>query len=144
MKTPSVGVGVIIFNQTGKILLGHRCGSHAPFWALPGGSMEIGESFEQAAIRETYEETGISLASCELIGLTNNLETYQSEGIHYVATILLSGPVNQTPKCCEPNRCSKWQWFSPSQLPSPLFEGSRQAIHNWLTQKFYTSNQDNC
>lgn len=101
--------------------------------------MEIGESFEQAAIREIYEETGISLLSCQLIGLTNNLDTYQKEGIHYVAAILLSGPVNQIPKRCEPNRCKKWQWFSPSQLPSPLFEGSQHAITNWIAQKFYTS-----
>ncbi|MDN6109542.1 MAG: NUDIX domain-containing protein, partial [Enterobacterales bacterium] len=47
--TVKVGVGVIIANPQGQILLGKRCGSHAPFWSIPGGHLEEGETFEQAA-----------------------------------------------------------------------------------------------
>ena len=45
-----VGVGVIIQNADGKILIGKRKGSHAPFYSIPGGHLENGESFEEALI----------------------------------------------------------------------------------------------
>ena len=32
------------------------------FWVMPGGGLAVGESFEEAAIRETYEETGLSIS----------------------------------------------------------------------------------
>ncbi len=52
---PKVGIGVIIIRNDGKILIGKRKGSHAPYWSIPGGHLDLGESFEQAAIREIYE-----------------------------------------------------------------------------------------
>ena len=47
LSPPRVGVGVILLNPQGKILLGKRKGSHAPYWSIPGGHLEHGESFEE-------------------------------------------------------------------------------------------------
>ncbi|MGL4775402.1 MAG: nucleotide triphosphate diphosphatase NUDT15, partial [Aeromonas veronii] len=58
---PRVGVGVILTNAQGQVLLGKRKGSHAPYWSIPGGHLELGESFESAAIREVAEETGLEI-----------------------------------------------------------------------------------
>ena len=58
-----VGVAVIIKHQN-TILLGERIGAHgANTWATPGGHLEFGESVEQCAIREVFEETGLKLLS---------------------------------------------------------------------------------
>ena len=46
---PKVGVGVIIVNDAGKILVGKRKGSFAEFYSIPGGHLEMGETFEEAA-----------------------------------------------------------------------------------------------
>ena len=54
---PRVGVGVILTNAQGQVLLGKRKGSHAPYWSIPGGHLELGESFESAAIREVAERS---------------------------------------------------------------------------------------
>jgi ADP-ribose pyrophosphatase YjhB (NUDIX family) len=59
---PSVNVAVS--NDLGELLLIRRTDNDN--WALPGGSVDIGESLPQAAVRETREESGIE---CEIIGL---------------------------------------------------------------------------
>lgn len=41
---PRVGVGVILTNSQGQVLLGKRKGSHAPYWSIAGGHLELGES----------------------------------------------------------------------------------------------------
>jgi len=61
-----VSCGILLFSY-GEILLGHV--TNQPFWDLPKGGMEEGESFAQTAIRETYEETGMMLQEDKLIEL---------------------------------------------------------------------------
>lgn len=36
-------------------------------WGLPGGTMELGESFEEAATREVYEETNLEIQNLKFI-----------------------------------------------------------------------------
>ena len=56
-----VGVGVVVERPDGTILLGLRqYPGTEPCWCLPGGKLDPGESFEVAARRETFEETGIA------------------------------------------------------------------------------------
>lgn len=55
------GAGCIVVNKDGQILLGRR--SDNGLWCTPGGHVDEGESFEQAALRELKEETGISAKS---------------------------------------------------------------------------------
>lgn len=133
-----VGVGVIIVNAAGLILLGKRCGSHAPYGSIPGGHVEPGESFEQAAIREVAEECGLQISAPRFVGVTNNLQTWRDEGIHSVSIILLSRVSAQAePQRCEPDKCAGWHWCDPHQLPQPCFEACQQGVQLWLTQQCY-------
>ncbi len=59
--------GIIIENEKGKVLLQRRRDNG--FWGIPGGAMEPGETFEQAARREAKEETGLTLGELRLIGI---------------------------------------------------------------------------
>tara|TARA_Y100001938_G_scaffold144065_1_gene218017 strand:+ start:5711 stop:6094 length:384 start_codon:yes stop_codon:yes gene_type:complete len=55
---------VVVFNEKRDILLLKRFGDSnwMPYkWGIPGGHVEEGETPEQAAIRETFEETNLSL-----------------------------------------------------------------------------------
>ena len=69
-KTPSVTADCVVFARDSRLLLVRR--GHAPFkgrYALPGGFVEIGETVENAALRELKEETGIDGKIIRLIGV---------------------------------------------------------------------------
>lgn len=69
-KTPHLAADCIVFDRRGRLLLIKR--AHEPFkgaYALPGGFVEIGETVEQAALRELKEETGIDGSIIRLVGI---------------------------------------------------------------------------
>ena len=67
MKVTRVTVDAVIVEK-GKILLIKRGNPpYKGYWALPGGFVEYGETTEEAVVRETKEETGLT---CEVVRLT--------------------------------------------------------------------------
>lgn len=60
------GVAVIA-DERGRVLLQRRADSGN--WALPGGTMEIGETLEQCVVREVREETGLDIEITGLVGV---------------------------------------------------------------------------
>lgn len=118
-KRPLVGVGVFCF-RNGKLLLGRRKGAHGGGeWALPGGHLEGGESFEECCKREVMEETGLRIDLLSRITFTNDI--FQEEGLHYVTLFFLATITDGKLENREPKKCSGWKWFGLDKLPQPLF-----------------------
>lgn len=136
---PRVGMGAIIVNKENNILIGKRCGEHAPYYSIPGGKLDLGETFEQGIIREIKEETNLDIKNPQLIAVTNNLETFQQEGVHYISLIFLVKVFSGELKLMEPNKCSEWLWVDPTDLPQPHFEASKKGIECYLNNCFYKS-----
>jgi 8-oxo-dGTP pyrophosphatase MutT (NUDIX family) len=68
------GSAIIVFNENQELLLQLR--SDTNDWGLPGGGMEIGDSFEETAYKELYEETGLVAEELQLVGLASGKELY--------------------------------------------------------------------
>lgn len=114
-----VGVAVIIIRD-GCVLLGERIGAHgAHTWATPGGHLEWGESIEDCAIRETFEETGLTVSGLKKVSFTNDV--FSTEDKHYVTLFLQASEVAGEAAVKEPNKCKQWRWFEFDKLPEPLF-----------------------
>lgn len=65
--TPRLTVDAVIRTSEGIVLVKRR---HPPFgWALPGGFVEVGETVEQAVVREAFEETGLKISRLWLVGV---------------------------------------------------------------------------
>ncbi len=118
-ETPKVGLGVFL-KRDGKILLGQRKNSHGKgTWALPGGHLELGESFTSACAREVKEETGIIIKGIKKLSFHN--DTFKEEGLHYVTLFFEAlWDESQEPKVLEPNKMVKWTWYGPNELPDNM------------------------
>lgn len=62
-----VGSSAVVADDAGRILLQRRADSGN--WALPGGAMDIGETFAQSAVREVKEETGFDVRIERIVGI---------------------------------------------------------------------------
>ena len=134
---PKVGLGVIILNKDGKILVGKRKGSHAQKYSIPGGHLELGETFEAGTIRELKEETDLTIEDPVVIAVTNNLETFREEGKHYISVVLLVTHYSGELKNREPEKCEGFSWVDPHELPEPHFDASRLAVECYLKKSVY-------
>ncbi len=68
-RGPSLTVDCVIFTGDSAVLIRR---ANVPFkgeYALPGGFVEIGETVEQACVRETKEETGLDVVNLRFIGI---------------------------------------------------------------------------
>jgi 8-oxo-dGTP diphosphatase len=69
MKSPLLAADAVIFFQKGIVLIKRENPPFQDCFALPGGFVEVGETVEDATIREAKEETGLDISGLELIGV---------------------------------------------------------------------------
>lgn len=127
---PKVGVGVIIIKDN-RVLMGKRKGSHgAASWNFPGGHLELNESIEDCAKRETLEEADIEIGEIKPAAFTNDI--FENESKHYITLFVTAKYISGEAKIMEPGKCDGWDWFDWNNLPSPLF----LPIQNLLKQNY--------
>jgi ADP-ribose pyrophosphatase YjhB (NUDIX family) len=94
------------------------------YWSLPGGSMEHGESLEQAAVREAKEETGLDVRLTRLVGMYSKPDQ-DALAICFEAEVLGGSVLEATDEVVE---CG---YFRPDTLPVPIRDHLCERIADW-------------
>ncbi len=68
--------GVMLVNRDGLVFVGQRCDSTLEAWQMPQGGIDPGEAALDAAVRELFEETGVTADHAELIAEAPGSFTY--------------------------------------------------------------------
>lgn len=72
-ERPVIGVGGVIVNRGRTVLIRRGTQPLLGEWSIPGGTIEIGETIEEAVRRELHEETGLEVRVLELIELFDRI-----------------------------------------------------------------------
>ncbi len=136
-KLPKVGVGVMIQNKNGEVLMGSRMAPVAGEWCCPGGSVEFGESLLEAAVRETKEETGLEVYDLKLISVVEEKRYIKIDGKYFIVACFKSENYRGEPRLMEPDKFKEWCWFSLENLPDKMLEATEIMIKNFKSGKIY-------
>ena len=116
-------------HDTAILLLRRAVEPGAGDWDLPAGYLDPGESFEQAAVREAREESGIQV---ELIALTG---VYHSAPANAVTAVFRARPANASAEVTLDFESTEHAWV-PRQdiagwLPRIAFKSMASAVSDW-------------
>ena len=124
-----VAVGAIVF-KNGHVLLVRRGQAPAQgLWAIPGGSVKLGETLQAAAEREIHEETGLRIRAREPVYTFESIVRDDDGGIrfHYVIIDLVADYIEGEPH--PGDDALEAQWFSPQDIQrADVSKATRQLL----------------
>jgi mutator protein MutT len=111
--------GVLIRNDQGDVLLQRR-GDNG-LWGIPGGSLELGETIEEAARREVHEETGLIVGNLILFGVFSGSDLFyvypNGDQVAIVSIVYQATEVSGTLQL-DGDESRDLRYFSIAELPS--------------------------
>jgi 8-oxo-dGTP diphosphatase len=121
-----VGVGALVIHE-GRVLLIRR--GKAPLrgrWVIPGGTLELGETLEQAVVREVQEETGVTVEPGAIVLVFDRIHRDAQERVvyHYVIVDYACRYVAGEPRAA--SDALDAAWVAPEDLP--LHDVPEQAL----------------
>ena len=127
------GASVIIVNEKGELLLQRRRDNG--LWGYHGGSIEPGESCEEAAARELFEETGLIADELKLLGVFSGKEYYyvypNGDPVYNVDVVFVCSVYHGTVKA-DPEEILELKWYPPDQIPEDLSPQIRTPLHTYI------------
>jgi 8-oxo-dGTP pyrophosphatase MutT (NUDIX family) len=135
-----VGVHLYLEDDHGRILLGLRH-PDSPYaggtWHFLAGHCEREESIS-CLIREAQEEAGLVIepGDVELVHVVHLVDSPSARP--RIGLVFRARAWSGTPTVLEPDRCVKWRWWNPKDLPSDVVPYTRQAIDAVLAGSPYS------
>jgi len=137
-----VGAAILVVDEQECILLLKR--SDSGCWGPPGGAAEPGERVENAARRETLEETGLVIGEMVLFGVFSGPELYykypNGDEVYNVAIVYLSRSFNGEVILNEEH--TEYGWFAVDEIPaSEQISPPILPVIEQFSQKFLSPGQ---
>ena len=122
------GSVVIIQNEQGKVLLQKRPEGK---WGLPGGLMDLGESFEQVAEREVLEEIGLRVSNLIMLSVFSGKEYYMQapngDELYCVTAVFTTKDITGSLQL-DASESLEVQYFHIDDLPQQMVGSHRRFI----------------
>ena len=123
--TPLLTVDAVVETPNGIVLIKRK---NPPFgWALPGGFVEVGETVENAVIRELFEETNLAISDPKLIGVYSDPKR---DPRFHTATVAFSAKSIQIPKAGDDAK--EVRIFPKDNLPANIVFDHPTIISDFL------------
>ncbi len=126
---PRPVAGTVPVRADGAVLLVRRAiEPRIGTWVFPGGFMDIGESAEEAAARETLEEANLEVQNLSLLGV------YTRTGPGVVVIVYEAEAVGEATAGDE---TSEVRWFGAHEIPwdELAFDTTHSALKEWLARR---------
>ncbi|MGB6230438.1 MAG: RNA pyrophosphohydrolase [Litorimonas sp.] len=135
-------VGICLFNSQGRVWLGRRYGKSGPHsWQFPQGGLDRGESAEFGALRELWEETGITIRHLAPLGsiqdwliydyppgvAPHKSQRFKGQKQKWFAYRYSGGPADIDLRTHGTQEFSEWRWAKLSKTPDKVIPFKRDV-----------------
>lgn len=127
MSDVQQGIAAAIIVHDGQVLMARRRVTEGELsWQFPAGGIEQGETPEQAAVRETAEETGLTVSAVKLLGERVHPKT--GRHMSYIACQVDGGSAT----VADDEELAEVRWATLQDLPSLVPYGLFQPVQDYL------------
>ncbi len=140
-------VGVMLLNADGKVFVGQRNDRFGDAWQMPQGGVDKGEDVRDAALRELWEETGVTNDLVQILDQTQDWLTYdlphdivpkiwkgRYRGQKQIWFLMrYAGHDDQVNIATEHPEFTKWRWMDTDQLVTNIVPFKREIYSQVLT-----------
>jgi ADP-ribose pyrophosphatase len=136
---PRVAAGAVVINRDKVLLVLRNKAPAKDMWAIPGGSVNLGESLQTAVEREVMEETGLRIKAGEIIYAFEKIEHDQAGRVrfHYVILDLAAKALDPSQPLIPADDVRAAGWFSLAdldQLNLPVSETTRTLLQTVMSK----------
>lgn len=127
--TPLLAADIIIelVDRPGRPIVLIERRNPPPGWAIPGGFVDVGESIEQAAVREAREETALEVRLMILLGVYSDPKR---DARGHTASVVYVAAAQGTPRALDD--AAAVEVFNPENLPANLAFDHRRILTDYL------------
>ena len=130
-KPHRISAGGIIFKGNTVLLVRYRNANTAGTYLVgPGGKLEDDENIVQAIIRETKEETGVSVAPKRVVAIEDLMCSHFKMIKVWMVCCVIEGEVHKT-EDAQKEGIIEASWFTKDQLASEVVFPSSVMQHDW-------------
>jgi 8-oxo-dGTP diphosphatase len=126
------GISAAIIVKDDRVLLIRRKVSEGTLsWQFPAGQVEFGETPEQAAVRETHEEVGLTVTASKMLG--ERVHPATGRTMYYVACEYGAGSAH----VADDDEIAEVAWATNAEvgryIPLGVFEAVQEYLNNMLS-----------
>ncbi len=132
----SAGAALFVFNEKHQVLMQLR--ADFKMWGFIGGAMELGETFEETAVRELKEETNLNIVDLKFIKLLSGNDCYikypNGDEVYSVTAIYVVTKHTGDLELLD-DESLELKWFDIDNLPDKISPGTKKRYIDGVLDK---------